>query len=347
MTDPSAISVAARAFREHFQAHPSINEAIKGVKVLIGHPAVAGKLVQDADAQHYVNLFIYHIEHAGYAADSAAEDPLFVKLHCLVTAFAKDDIEKDEDGQDIKIKAGEIDLRLIGALMQEAHKSPLLDVKKNGDDEPIARLQIVPVPMTVDDMNKIWSTQVETSYRPSVVYELALLPVPLAERVETSTPVGALGVRVQGDMEYAPLPDDGFNIATRGPYVRPVKIDPKRPDWTPHICFVDDQGSVQHTIALPVGASNVNLFVVGDPEEEAVRLHWQSWDKELEWVDPDPVAVATIKLDPHQSYAGQSVSFSLPPHESRQWLIHAERTRKNGSVVRSNPLLLTLYKEGQ
>ena len=66
---------------------------------------------------------------------------------------------------------------------------PLLSIGDALGNE-IALLQVVPQGMNLDNLNHIWSTQTDISYRLSVAYEMALAPVPHAMPVEAAPLVG-------------------------------------------------------------------------------------------------------------------------------------------------------------
>ena len=63
------------------------------------------------------------------------------------------------------------------AKLTALHKQPTLDVKHpNGGQDAV--LQVVPASLSLENLNNVWATQLEVSHRPSVAYELALVPAP-------------------------------------------------------------------------------------------------------------------------------------------------------------------------
>jgi hypothetical protein len=178
MIDQSAISVAVNVLRAHLTTYwPELAGSTQNpLQIVIGHPAAAAKQADQSDGTQSVNIFVYRIDHGGYPSKRAKNDQLYVKLHCLLTAFAK---------QENSVSAGEMDLRIIGRIIMGLNENPILSLPEDAtaaSQNTIARLQIVPEQISVDEMNKIWSTQSETSYRPSVGYELTLIPIPIKER---------------------------------------------------------------------------------------------------------------------------------------------------------------------
>ncbi len=155
---------------------------------MIGNPAEA--VPGQADTEHRVNLFFYRFEPSGFHADTSPGDIWWIRLHCLITAFG---VAEDQ------VSSGENDLRLVGELMRLFHETPVLN-SVNVDDEEF-RLQVVFHPLSADDLNHIWSTQNEVSYRPSVAYEMALAPVVPVKHSLGSPLVGAVGSEVRRGMD--------------------------------------------------------------------------------------------------------------------------------------------------
>lgn len=347
MIHPSAISEVARAFRRHLVSELETSEN----QVLIGHPASTSEINNDASGVHYVNLFFYHLEHTGYPVDAGKDDPTYVKLHCLVTAFGKEEFDADS-GQ--KISAGEMDLRLLGKVVEAVHKSPIMNVyADSGEDDPnlVAELQIVPIQMTLDDINKIWSTQHDTSYRPSVAFELALVPVPLAERISKDQKVGAIGIEVFPSNKPVPLPQGGFDIPVRTPTMPRIVIDLENPDWEPHICLVDNKGTGHYFLSYNENEvpDKITIAGAGKPDD-VVDLIWQLWEKDLGWRRLDKETTLTLQdsvIDPYN--VGPGTKFDWPEKSHGQLMIYAERkssvSKGSANGVKSNILLVTIYKE--
>jgi len=133
------------------------------VRVLIGSPAEAAK---DAETEHRINLFFYLIEPSGFGLGMAPGETWLLRLHCLVTAFG---------AAESPVSSGENDLRLLGEVLRAFHEKPVLpplDI-----DGLTVRMQAVFEPLTLDQINHIWSTQGDVTYRPSIGYEMSLLPV--------------------------------------------------------------------------------------------------------------------------------------------------------------------------
>ena len=349
MLPVSAMSDAAKKLRKLLS--DQINDLNTAQQIRIGHPNDTFAEIEKGSEKdkNHLNLFFYNVSYDGYPADGLSEDPFFVRLYCLVTAVGT------KTGNP---SSGEKDLRLIGEVMRVLHEHPIISVD-DGKNSEIAQLQIVPHPLNLDNLNHIWSTQGDTAYRLSVAYEMALAPVPLAEAVDRSSLVGETGTGVQSDMDRDPLPDGGFGIETSAPVVPKVTVDVRKPDWSPHICFVDEANSnLAYTLLisksqLPTsGFLQLIVLVAGKPSKQ-VELVWESWNPATGWEKSGSSQSKTINtdtIDPENFDPAHAADITLPLRDKGQATLYAERAwqRPDGSTVtiRSNPLLVTVHGAG-
>jgi len=345
MAQPSSLSIAARALRTHIAGAVGLPEA----QILIGHPSLAAKDVDDTSKQ-FLNLFFYRVEHGAHPADATSEDPFYLRFYCLITALGA-----KETVNGATISAGENDLRLVGAVMQGLHENPILMLQDEAGAD-VAQMQVVLHVLSLDDLNHIWSTQGDTPYRLSVGYELALLPVPLAHPVARGPRVGAIGIDVRAGTSRRPLPPAGFGTGAAAPQVPAIRIDSDRPDWAPHLCWLAPGDTLQYSIALPSDAMPANLQVIalGAPGSD-VQLEWERWDPaapDPQWSSgpaaPGALTVEIDRLDPAQTLPGGLAHDVMFPLGGRgQALLYATRayTPPGGGAVtlRSNPLLVSVH----
>jgi hypothetical protein len=338
----SSFSVAAIELRKLLQ------KEITGLSVdqiQIGHPKYTfDKMKED---KNNLNLFFYNVQTDGYPSDGLSENPFYVRLYCLITAVGA------KNGTP---SPGENDLRLIGEVMRVLHEHPVIPVE-DGNNSEIAQLQTVPHPLNLDNLNHIWNTQGDTAYRLSVAYEMALAPVPLAEAVEKSPLVGEIGTKVQANMTREPLPVGGFSIETSEPIVPRVTVDVKKPDWSAHICFIDEaKNNLAYTFLKPksqLPSSNLlslKVLIAGLPSNQ-VKLVWESWNPGTGWKksgSPQNETIKTDTIDPENFDPQLAADIQLPIQDNGQATLYAERAwkRPDGSNVtlRSNPLLVTIYE---
>jgi hypothetical protein len=323
----------------------SLNAAANNITVSIGAPAE----VADEDEDHRLNLFFYRFEPGGFDSDAHPNDPWRVRLFCLITAFGI-----LEDG----IPAGENDLRLLGEVLRIFRETPVLGaVTVNGEQ---VRLQVVFSPATDEQINQVWSTQGDTTYRPSVIYEMALAPImPSTLRVEPAV-VGAIGSQALTGRSGRFAAFSGSALAPRVPF-HAVDID--NPQWAPALCWLY-LGECAHTLSFDVdsaefGAFTPQVWLAGDPAQ-SVNLVWEIWDSSGWRSVGAPLAAAPFSkaIDPANIPAAVPGIFplnlalpvSIPAGENAaQGLLHATRsvTLVPGQplvAVRSNPLLISLYR---
>lgn len=336
----SSLSQVCRAIADFVSV--GLDASANSIQVMIGSPASAAPAT--TDTSHRVNLFFYRVEPAGFFTGDTPGDPWWVRLHCLVTGFGL-----DED----KVSAGENDLRLLGEVMRLFHETPVQSAL-TVDDETF-RLQVVFHPLGADELNHIWSTQGDVSYRPSVAYEMALAPVLPSERRPESPLVGRIGSEVRAVPAARTSP---FAGAAAAPPVPRTTVDVSRPDWSPAISFVLDDGTCAQSLLFAHGSQALadfvpQVWVAGEPGA-AVTLAWQRWTSTGGWEDvPDPTAATAtdLTLDPEAAADAETVEVSLPAElvaDGGQAVLYAQRSLVRGSdgvtvTVRSNPLLVTVH----
>lgn len=313
------------------------------IDVTIGAPAD----VPDGD-RHRLNLFFYRFEQGGFEAGAHPNDPWRVRIYCMVTAFSYDD-SADVGGA----SAGENALRLIGEVMRVFREAPVMDAITVDSEE--VRLQAVFTPATDEQINQIWSTQGDTSYHPSVVYEMALAPImPSTLRVHPSL-VGAVGQQARAD-------ESGrhaiFSGAVQGPPVSQVTVDTSNPQWPPQLCWIYD-GECAYCLSIDEAeAFTAQIWLAGDTGD-SVDLVWEIWDS-AGWRSAGaavPAAPFSTEIDPDSVPIG-GVGFplvvanpvSIPGVETAaQGVLYATRQvtlipGEPAIEVRSNPLLLSIYR---
>lgn len=292
MVAASSLSVAANELRSLL--HQEIDGLVAD-QVKIGHPKDTFESMQsDLD---YLNLFFYNVQYDGYPADATSEDPIFVRVHCLITSIG---------ATTASISAGENDLRLIGESMRVLHEQPFLLVT-NESDEPVAQLSVVPHPLNLDNLNHIWSTQGDTAYRLSIAYELSLAPVPLETVQDRSPKTGEPNMLSWGSMNR-PSEDEKFGLIKLKPTVSYLEIDDSIDDWSPHICFNQtdvDTGEDLHYVYTIDGslASELDILVAGK-EDGSIQFVWNVWRRKTDgsvepWLEniADQIAPLSKVLD--------------------------------------------------
>lgn len=321
----------------------SLNAAANNISVSMGAPAE----VSDSEDEHRLNLFFYRFEPGGFDANTHPNEPWRVRIFCLITAFGV-----DEDG----IFAGENELRILGEVMRIFHEKPVMDAVSVGSEQ--VRLQAVFTPATDEQINQIWSTQGDTSYRPSVAYEMALAPIMPSTLRPAPALVGAIGqqARAATDARYS-----SFSGVVQGPPVLRTEVDIGNPRWTPAICWVHN-GACAHSLSIDAQSPfNTRIWLAGDTNE-TVQLTWEIWDSSgwRRTGSTESASPFSTVLDPDRIPAG-AVGFPLnvsnpvaipDGEQAAQGLLYASRTitpipGEAPIELRSNPLLLSLYRSAQ
>lgn len=345
--EANAISTAARNLRAYLATQLVISED----NLLIGHPTLAATTAEANPGDQFINLFFFRVEYGGYPADAGNTDPFYVRLYCLITAFGNN--ETGEDGT-ITISAGENELRMMGGVMAHLHANPVLEIQ-DPDEQTVARLQIVLSPLDIQDINNIWSNQVDTPYRLSVIYELALAPIPLATRRDTAKRVARIGVDAISDVIQRPLDDEGRQITVVTAHAGPMAVNTDQEAWVPHLVLLNPDQQPVYTLAFRDDAvtAQVPLLALGD-NETTLTLVWEQWHAEQGWQDitPFPAPVVTPvqdRFDPLNFDPARAQDISLPATTPGQLMLYAVRTvtRPGGQTltIRSNPLLISIYTE--
>jgi hypothetical protein len=319
-----------------------LNASANSIQVMIGSPADA--VPSQSDQLHRINLFFYTIEPTGFFPGTLPGEPWWIRLRCLVTGFG---IAEDQ------ISAGENDLRLLGEVIRLFHEKPVLE-KFTVDGETF-RLQTIFQPLSPDDLNHIWSTQGDVSYRPSVVYEMALAPVVPLKKTLGGPLVGAIGSEIRADRQAR---NDKFGGSVAAPVVPLTTVDSSREDWSPVICLVVDDHCAQ-SLSFASGSQALADFTaavwIAGELNAPVLLVWEKWTSSQGWkrqsTTKDALATDTA-IDPAAVTLAVTTDFALPfaANEAGQAVLFAERIYNRAVdqqpiTVRSNPVMVSVFEE--
>jgi len=278
MLPASSLSSAAYSLRNLLVTQIADLDDINHIK--IGHPGSTIKDLEELD-ENCLNLFFYDVNYDGYPADGSSENPFYVRLHCLITAVGHKSTEPEAPGssKNRDVSKGENELRLIGEVMRVLHQQPVLSVADVEENE-IAELQVVPHTMNLDNLNHIWSTQSDISYRLSVAYEMALAPVPQRLPVDSAPLVGDPQIVSWGAMTREPGKEKVALVSLQ-PQVEYIEINTSGDDWMPHICFVesvDPSTQKLHYVFKVTGPLDDALdILIAGKNLGKVKLVWNLW----------------------------------------------------------------------
>ncbi len=344
---PSSLSQVCDNVRDVIRT--GIDAVARDINVTIGAPAVVGAI--EGATEHHLNLFFYRFEPSGFQPGMRPDLPWRVRMFCMITPFAI-----VESGGSGTVSAGENDMRILGDTMRVLHETPILNPIDAGGIE--VRTHVVFMSTTDEQINQVWSTQGETHYRPSAVYEMSLTPIVPDELMPEPAIVGAIGaeVRANGD-RFAP-----FAGVASGPPVQPQTVDIGNPAWVPAAALVLDDTlhqSLSFDVESPAFAAFVpQVWIAGDTGD-TVDLVWQAW-RSTGWESvsaPQTEPPATVDIDTENiptGLPGFPITMPLPEAldpaaTSLQLMLTAERSfiRFPGGpteTARSAPLLITLWR---
>ncbi|WP_437674839.1 Pvc16 family protein [Sorangium sp. So ce131] len=124
--------------------------------------------------------------------------PLALDLHYLITAYGRGESDNDS-----------VSHRVLGSAMSALHDRPVLmpgeiggALAGNDLGEQFERLKITPLPLTLEDMSKLW-TMFQSQYRVSVAYEVTVLLIDSRSPVRAPLPVLKRGPADQGPVASA------------------------------------------------------------------------------------------------------------------------------------------------
>lgn len=333
------------------------------INVSIGAPALA----HSNKNNHQVNLFFYRFEPFGFDADITSKDELLLKTFCLITAFGVAESTHE--------KSGLVELKLLSKIIQLFHDTPVLLLPS--DKAKQAHVQFIFRPLQDEQINQIWSTQNSTIYHPSVLYEIAMVPISPKESPSQPARVAQVGVEAVYGVENqknTPISQARY----RAPSINsPIKVRTEFQDWCPVICLVYDN---ECTTSLSLEIKNQNFkindlkfWLAGDKEDSnstytlvgSVLKREQLDKKETSWGEDAAIAnMIAVPLVPHgdviDPHVIQGNISSLPdldiskisyqPDSNDHWQLqlfverHYKTMNGEAKIARSNPVLITLWE---
>lgn len=228
MVTPTTLSMAARALRTHIATNTDLEET----NVLLGHPASV-QILNGTDP--YLSVYFFSVYPAANSADIRPKERLDTIVHCIVTPLAKNPTSSAS-----QITSGEEDLRILGQVMACMHEWRLLIVN-DMDEEPVCSVEIIPLELSMDKLSKIVPTQPEGGFRPTIAYELSLIPLFTKESPPIEPEVKVVTYGVSPDM------DDGRNHGNNFPqkYINALigihEKDTKPDYWNPQLSLLDEK----------------------------------------------------------------------------------------------------------
>lgn len=313
---------------------------VENFDVTIDTPSAAVRSKQESDGNSVLNLFFFRIEPGAPPTDAGAGSRWYVRALCIVTAFSTAD-------PSAHISDGEVDLRILGEVLRYFHEHPVLVMSADHDNID-AQLQIVFCALSSEEINQIWSTQGDVPYRPSLLYEIALLPIDPRTFTTPPLPVVSGGIHLQtrGNTDEGATPERPVR------WLSPHMETGTGPNWSPAISFVVDGEATQSiTFAAPADVADVFVWIAGVADAE-VTLIWQrvangAWQPlaagtTTTTVPEQPSPPGNGVVDPGHVDSAELRQVAVPVTEPGGLLLFAERAGTGGRRLRSNPLIVTI-----
>ncbi len=154
-----------------------------------------------------LNLFLYQTAlNAAFRNRAPAQarpgesplPPLALDLHYLLTAYGQVDVQQGDFAQ-----------RVLGAAASVLHDHPVLGtdeitgaLAQNPALRQVERVRIAALPMTLEEMSKLWTT-FQTNYRVSMAYEVSVVLIESDRATTTPLPVLRRGDQDRGPVAVA------------------------------------------------------------------------------------------------------------------------------------------------
>ncbi|MBT8341114.1 MAG: DUF4255 domain-containing protein [Desulfatitalea sp.] len=348
MMEASTLSMAARGLRLHLEHKTELPAADIG----FGHPA--STLFSGTESPTF-SIYFYKVFSAGNNSDDHPGRPLDVKAHCVLTPLSK----KSANG-DNGISPGEKDLRILGQVMACMHKHPRFDLVDE-QDEPVCEVEIIPVDLSTEELNKIVPSPPEGGFRSTVAYELALFPIALDIPSTDGPVVDIITYSVSPDADPSkPMPMAETVTLTQERIEKPVFDEP----WKPHLYIIDDRGYPAYArhVATDQERVEVRFLVAGpatatDEEQSSLELLKITWSpfshkNESKEIKKEIIKETTIvnAVNPAMDYSGQGFPVWLETRFSCQYLFRLRRTptgaADNKTKIEGNACLVTVACKG-
>ena len=334
----SSLYIACNAMGDFIRSGLQTN--VNDIDVYIGSPS---EIVSRRD-ENRINLFFYRFEPSGFQANIHPNEPWRIRLHCMITTMAEEEIA-DHPGED--------DLRMLGSVMELFHETRLLPSFTVNDQA--VHFQAIFQASSDEQLNQIWSILGEATYRPSALYELSLTPIMPSQLRGEAPKVGELGLETRVNMQRQLDPFAGI---IRSSTKTPVQIDSNFSAWVPSICWVENNECIIHididVETTPPNTVTPQIWVAG-AIGETVTLVWQIWQGD-EWETQTDIDLVISSTEINTNNIPITLpTINLPPllvdadHDRWQLILNVTRqfqTNADSPTIElsSNSILISLYR---
>lgn len=244
-----------------------LNAEFPDFRTVVDSPASTSKTVDNPNAVDHLNVFFYRISPSPMHAAQTSQDPLFIRLHALLTPFPRKDPAVDHPH-----------LKILGEVVRFFHQNPVSGVLQTplGTAGTTYKLRAILQAPAMEELNHIWTTQgSELAYQLSAAYEFTLVPVDPAQPKPADGQVLTTLFEVGTDPAALPTPTGlaaGLSAVAglddpAAPGAPPVVYGGSR--LLPNVLFAGAEGP-GGTGTLAVGAQTLPLALAGDPGSRAL-----------------------------------------------------------------------------
>ncbi|MBL4647391.1 MAG: DUF4255 domain-containing protein [Gammaproteobacteria bacterium] len=355
------MSKVCKALAEYVKTQIELinSETSEIIQVVIGNPLNAEKSSSAGSDTHLINLFFYHFNTSEFDSQAFPGEVNQLRVRCLITPFS----------QSNTVTEGENDLRLIGEILRIFHEQPVWNYTDEYGDI-LTSVQIIFRPLAMEEVSQLWGSQEGVSYRPSVSYELALIPVqpnnlrrqaPLVSDVSLNDGAIANVTGAQHTWDDDWLPDIAFVMALNDGLG-------KRYFDSLHLLLDSNKNVIAINKVAPAVLALFNdhdltVWIAGadasTSNELSVTLHFDRlnddyrWEKATETFD---MVATSLAVDAEQAATATTAEVDLSWFQlsqnfgQTQFTVYATRsylrTRDNALItLRSKPLLVTVVTD--
>jgi hypothetical protein len=290
-----------------------------------------------------LNLFFYRVEPSRFYADAGSHDPWFIRVLCLVTAFSTTEtIDDPETHSTTMIPEGgsTFGCSASAALFQrEPIIVPSAPRRMSARISRSAHAAIQP-----GDQPDL-STQGDVAYRPSLLYEIALLTIEPRTRSSPPLPVVAGGLNLHSRAYVV----DGRHAPPSLPaaWISPRMDIGAGDNWVPALSYVTAGVATQSIAVAAAPSLKIPLWIAGRPGA-TVRLVWQHIDRGV-WepvpgggsdvivpAQPNPPGNGVIDPAAAGTAAKLDVAVPVPAALPAYLLLTAERSGTAGGTAQQS-----------
>lgn len=223
----------------------------QGVSVTAAAPDTVP--LEGSSAKPQINLFLHQVSHNAAMRNldlparnrdgsRASNAPLALDLHYLVTAYGTGDLQAEvllgyamqllhenpiPSRDAIRMALRQPDAPVDGALLPSAYQA----LRASDLAEQVEQIKISPVPMSTEEMSKLWSA-LQAHYRPTAAYQVTVVLVQANRSARAALPVLTRGRREPSAVDPGELRETGIvaraSLSPSTPAIDSIRLPARR-----------------------------------------------------------------------------------------------------------------------